>query len=240
MPKARQVAASCVGRVLDDMLIWQGTGFMVSERLFLTNNHVILDKKNARDLITEFNFELDEGGTKKAVTRFALAPSDFFLSSSEDDLDFTLVAIGKKIFGKGTLRDFGYCSMKNESDKEALDTFATMIGHPEGRRKEVSINNNRIVAQNDEVFQYYSSARVGSSGSPLFNERFEVIALHHWGAPTRAAFTSQGVIGPKSTKEGIRISAIIKRINKEKNKLGFRKRALIEKALKDSTSYQNS
>jgi endonuclease G len=232
LSEAARVAASCVGRVLDDLLIWQGTGFMISNRLFITNNHVILDEEKAKNYLVEFNFELDENKAQKPVTQFALTPTDFFMSSSEDELDFTIVAIGNRIFGKGKLSDFGFCPLKSELDRQVLDTFVSMIGHPEGRHKQMSLRENLIVAQSDDVLQYFSDAKVGASGSPVFNERFEVIALHHWGAPRRIAFTSQGVIGPKGTKEGVRISAIVRKIIEEKCKLSLKQRRLIETALK--------
>jgi endonuclease G len=50
-------AANAVGRVLRDRRP-QGSGFMVSDRLFLTNNHVIGCKESARQFLVEFNYEL--------------------------------------------------------------------------------------------------------------------------------------------------------------------------------------
>jgi endonuclease G len=226
-----RAAASTVGRVLHNTLGWQGTGFMISDRLFVTNNHVIRDSPKAEEFFVEFNYELDVMKVPKPVTRFALAPNDFFMSSPKEDLDFTIVALGSRVFGKGKLSDFGFCPIKDTENKHELGMLANIVGHPEGQFKQMAIRSNRIVAWNDEVLQYYTKAKVGSSGSPVFNDDWEPIALHHWGCPTRTAYTTNGKLGPEDTKEGIRISAIVKRINSEKNRLSQKQRALIDGAL---------
>ena len=104
-----KAAAATVGRVLHKNLEFQGAGFMISSRLFLTNNHVIYDSKDALASLVEFNHELNIMGHPKPVTRFTLAPNGFLLSSSRKDLDFTIVAIGNRVSGKSELLDFGYC-----------------------------------------------------------------------------------------------------------------------------------
>src|SRR5215813_6846848 len=92
-------ASAAVGRVVYRNLQPQGSGFMVSNRLFLTNNHVISSVAEARRFLLEFNYELDFRGNPKAVTRFELAPEVFFLTNSINDLDFTLVAVGARVGG---------------------------------------------------------------------------------------------------------------------------------------------
>jgi endonuclease G len=152
------------------------------------------------------------------------------MSSPEEELDFTIVALGKRLSGKGSLSDFGYYPIK-DTEKHEIGALANIIGHPKGQFKRMAIRNNQITSWSDEVLQYYTAASVGSSGSPVFNDKWELIALHHWGCPTRTAHTPRGKPSPEKTREGIRISAIVKQINSEKNRLSQKQRALIDAAL---------
>ena len=230
-------AASTVGRVVDKTSDWKGTGFMISDELFMTNFHVFRDLNPAQSLV-EFNYELDITHSQKSVTRFALAPDIFFMSSPwPDGLDFAIVAVGKRVGnGTGKLSDFGFCPIRDCPNKHALGMLGNIIGHPEGDCKKMSIRKNRIAARDDNILQYFTPTEVGSSGSPVFNSDWEPIALHHAGVPTKDLRTPDGKPIPEGTREelneGIRISAIIRRINSQKNDLrNEEQRALIEKAL---------
>jgi endonuclease G len=225
-----RAAASTVGRVLHNNSEFKGTGFMISNRLFLTNNHVIYNSARAMACVVEFNYELDVMGCPKAVTRFALAPNDFFVSNPREDLDFTIVAIGNRVSGKGELSDFGCCPLKDTDDEHSLGEFVNIIHHPGGNFKQIVLKA-QLAAHTDEVLHYYANTRSGSSGSPVLNEQFELIGIHHYRRPTRTAMTLDGRPGPRDANEGIRISAIVKRMNSEKNRLSQKQRALLDAAL---------
>jgi endonuclease G len=225
-----QTAASSVGRVVHDTYSWQGTGFMISDILFMTNKHIIFDPIGAKDFFVEFNYELNEMKIPKSITAFALSPETLFISSPDYHLDFTIVAIGNRISGEGNLADFGYCPISNK-DMSTKPEWANIIHHPRGGYKQITKLQNQIVAVSTDVLQYYADTDVGSSGAPVFNDNWEPIALHHWGAPTRTAYAPNGEPGPKDTKEGIRISAIVEKINLEKERMNQKQIALIEKAL---------
>jgi endonuclease G len=66
---------------------------------------------DAADMLLEFNYELNVQGNARMVTRFEMDTGAFFLTNPEDDLDFTLVAVGERVSGSNGLADFGYCRM---------------------------------------------------------------------------------------------------------------------------------
>ncbi len=90
------VAAHAVGRVAYSDGRPLGSGFLVSDRLFITNNHVISSSQTARNLCIEFDYELDPSAQPRGPTRFALDPSVFFVTDPVAGLDYTLIAVGQK------------------------------------------------------------------------------------------------------------------------------------------------
>ena len=72
-----------------------GTGFMVSPRLLLTNNHVFDSFQSAKPSLIEFDYQLDRRGNLLPVVSFRLQPEVFFLTNPT--LDYTLVAVGENL-----------------------------------------------------------------------------------------------------------------------------------------------
>jgi V8-like Glu-specific endopeptidase len=72
-----------------------------------------------------------------------------------------------------------------------------VIQHPQGRRKEVVIQQNELKDTHTNVIHYYSDTDYGSSGSPVFNNTWDLMALHHARDPSESA------------NEGIRIDKIV-------------------------------
>ncbi|MEH2080650.1 MAG: serine protease [Nostoc sp.] len=75
-----------------------------------------------------------------------------------------------------------------------------IIQHPAGRPKEISFQNNFVEYIGGNVVQYVTSTQNGSSGSPVLNDGWEVVALHHAGGnipePTtqRRYFRNEGIL----------------------------------------------
>jgi endonuclease G len=207
-----------------------GTGFMISDRLFITNNHVIGGAGDTPGLAIEFDYERDVGGSVRTPSRFAIDTNAFFFTEERDDLDFTVIAIGPKLDGPKSLADFGWCALSGASDKHALGEVANIIQHPDGRFKEAVLRENRLVSRLDTVLHYVADTEPGSSGSPVFNNEWQVIALHHWGSPWRQKVDEQGRPIQTSVNEGIRISAIVQYLRGKRDIFGAVQRALLEQA----------
>jgi endonuclease G, mitochondrial len=224
-------AARSVARVVTREGQDIGTGFMISPRVFLTNNHVIPSETAATGLLVEFDYERDLAGAMKAVTRFALSPSRLFVTNHEDDLDYTAVAIGAQESGAGNLLDYGYLPISGARDKHQLSDHVNIIQHPDGRPKEAVLRENQLVARAKTALHYVADTEPGSSGSPVFNVLWHVVALHHWGGPHRDLVDEAGRPLARTVNEGIRISAIVGDLNTRKNNLAAEKRELVNEVL---------
>ncbi len=61
----------------------------------------------------------------------------------------------------------------------ALDQHLNIVQHPKGRRKEVAIQDNKVTTIYTNVLRYTTDTQRGSSGSPVFNNGWDLVAIHH-------------------------------------------------------------
>jgi endonuclease G, mitochondrial len=208
-------AADCVARVARPNGAARGSGVLIAPGLFMTNNHVISSAEEARSYVVELDLERDIAGRFKTPTRFSFDPATCFVSSGVDGFDFSIIALGGRLDGAGELDRYGFVPLLDTSDKHSLGEVANVIQHPEGRLKEVVLHENRIVARDNtkQVLHYVADTQQGSSGSPVFNNHWEIIALHHWAGPFRETVGVDGLPLMPRINEGIRISAIVKALS---------------------------
>ncbi|GAA1627036.1 hypothetical protein GCM10009733_024720 [Nonomuraea maheshkhaliensis] len=158
-----------------------GTGFLVSPRLLLTNHHVFPDAGVARSAIVEFDAQVTVDNTPEVSRRFVLDPDAFFVA--DQALDFALAPVVPDATGRPVGETFGWNRLSVQTGKLVIGEPVNIIGHPSGRLKEISIRENRLEARLDDFLQYQTDTEPGSSGSPVFNDQWEVTALHHSGVP---------------------------------------------------------
>ncbi|MBK9166491.1 MAG: trypsin-like peptidase domain-containing protein [Bryobacterales bacterium] len=60
-----------------------------------------------------------------------------------------------------------------------LTQRVVIIQHAGGEPKRVSLQNNLVAHSDSRLLQYYTSTLPGSSGSPVFDDEFTVVAIHH-------------------------------------------------------------
>ena len=185
-----------IGRV-----IGHATGFLVSPSLLLTNNHVLENYDTAQFSVAQFNYEVDLDLKEYPKKSFRLTPERLFITDQK--LDFTLVAI-EEVSADGTqVSDFGFLPLIPQTGKGLVGEYVSIIQHPSGAPKAVAIRENQILDVFDDYIHYTTDTMPGSSGSPVYNDEWLVISLHHAAVPdpnNRAEFIAN---------EGIRISSII-------------------------------
>jgi endonuclease G, mitochondrial len=196
-------AAQAVGRinVRDDRRRLQGygTGSLVMRGLLLTNHHVLPDAATAGYSLVEFNYQDGTDGRPRPAVGFDLDPDRFFIA--DEELDFALVAVKAQ---PGELDGFGFNELVGEEGKAIVGDYVTIIQHPRGDKKMVALRENRVVDVLDEFLHYETDTEPGSSGSPVFNDQWEIVALHHASVPA----PGHGELGGR-LNEGLRISTLL-------------------------------
>jgi endonuclease G len=201
-----------------------GTGFLISPNLLMTNNHVFTDVDETINSFAEFNYQYTAEGVPAHSTIFRLSPSSFFYTNKE--LDFSVVAVNSTSEDEiKSLSDFDFLKLFEESGKALVSECLTIIQHPSGGLKQIAIRENKLLIADPEsnFITYSTDTLTGSSGSPVFNDQWQVVALHHSGVPKKDAngnwLCKDGSIWRKGmddslidwiSNEGIRVSAIVR------------------------------
>lgn len=217
------------GRVLiqdsRQRLIGYGTGFLVSPRLLLTNNHVLPNAQTAGFSAIEFNYQTGISGNLLSTFIYRLDPSTFFLT--DPALDYSMVALvpNEKLPDPKT---FGWNRLIEAQGKVIIGEYINIIQHPGGQPKQLALRENRLIDIFDDFLHYQTDTAPGSSGSPVFNDQWEVVGLHHSGVPKKDDSGNilatngqrwQRTMGEAQiawqANEGVRISKILQHLNKQ-------------------------
>jgi V8-like Glu-specific endopeptidase len=149
-----------------------GTGFLIPGNRLVTNNHVLPDADKARTAVAQFNFQKMVDGTSAIPVDVALNPDAFFRTSVEDD--WTVVELAENANEK-------WGAIELVATPIEKDAFVNIIQHPGGAQKHVSISPNVVTYSGEDRVQYLTDTLPGSSGSPVFDSEWNLVALHHSG-----------------------------------------------------------
>jgi len=197
-----------VARVEDALENGQGTGFLVDGPalhpsfppvVLVTNAHVLATDAQAalRPDEARITFRaLDTDNGPFHVTRV-------LWTSPPHELDTTVVELDN------TPRQSTRCPLA--AHRPLLDVDppprAYVIGHPGGTEQPMfSLRDNRLLDHDDALLHYRTPTEHGSSGSPVFNRLWEVIALHHKGGKTMRRLN--GTPGTYPANEGVWLDRI--------------------------------
>ncbi len=184
---SERVRAVCRIRIQTSRGTGFGTGFLVAPNVIMTNNHVLEDRSTATSSTAEFDFDNDQA----TIRRISFRPDQLFIT--DETLDFTLVACEP-------VDDVPVIPLLRNPALVTRHERVNIIQHPDARPKEVSVHDNRVERLMSRVVRYRTDTEPGSSGSPVFNNNWELVALHHAGVNQQ---------GGQALNEGILISAIV-------------------------------
>lgn len=154
-----------------------GTGFLDKEGYLFTNNHVLSSVEIAKGARLEFNYEVDAEGTIKPQTVYHLDTS-YFITSPPNELDFTRVKVVDD--ASTPLKQWGHVDFAPDAIPAVGDPV-TIIQHPQGGVKKIALRANEVLQVQNQLLRYTTDTEGGSSGSPVFNQNWQVIGIHHAG-----------------------------------------------------------
>lgn len=175
-----------------------GTGFLLGPDLLLTNQHVLKNAGYLAEAVARFDYVKDASGVGSHGRTFELVPG-FYHSSPPEELDWALVRLAGE-----PLAEIAAQGDELELDPIALAKLGkhrgyllpapkgaifndlrrvNILQHPSGEPLKVVLTQNYVIRSTETRVHYVADTMKGSSGSPVFNERWQVIALHHSGSP---------------------------------------------------------
>lgn len=199
LQRGLEISRSVARVVLEDGSC--GTGFLLKNHLLLTNSHVIPTITVAKGARVELNYQKTVQGLDASVDTYSLNPEDYFFTSPTEDLggdDWTIVRIQGAPDEK-----WGYIDLAPVEPQVGDEVI--IIQHPGGGPKQIALSHNAIVFADHKRLQYLTDTLEGSSGSPVFDTSWRVVALHHKGGRLREPGTNQMYF----RNQGININVVI-------------------------------
>ncbi len=158
--------------------MYLGTGWLVASGLLVTNHHVVNARKEGEPAAAEQDlraqiaamrvlFDYDDEGAAAAV----IPTTD--LVAWDPGLDYALVRVAT-----GDRAPLALAVQAVVDVAPGSATPVNVIQHPDGRPKRFGIRNNLLTTATSTELRYFTDTLGGSSGSPVLNDRWEVVGLH--------------------------------------------------------------
>ena len=211
----RMFSGKSIGSPSESVL---GTGWMIGPEMLLTNYHVIAARYPGEEAASIPDIESQ---AQKTIAWFGYnnwdsAHIDYictYIIQINQNLDYALLHLDKSpISGDVDLSEWGVLSTNLMQAPFEKGKRLNIIQHPRGEEKKIAIRSNYFVGSSsvpDEParIQYLTDTEPGASGSPVCDDDWNVVALHHAAIRVPESQYKGDVV--KYNNEGIEISAIL-------------------------------
>jgi V8-like Glu-specific endopeptidase len=151
------------------------SGFLIGPDLFMTNNHVFEDENDAANATLQFNYRMLADETLAPRDEWKCDPDDTFATNI--DLDYSIVRV-KQNDGQKAGDVWGHLNLHHGASVME-NQRVNIIQHPQGRFQEIVFRDNQVRAVKHQFIQYLTDTDYGTSGSPVLDDWFNVVALHN-------------------------------------------------------------
>ena len=94
-----------------------------------------------------------------------------------------LLAFARREQNQAQIASFGFSRLIEQQGKILIGECLNIVQHPNGELKQVALRENQLKDILPQFLHYQTDTAPGSSGSPVFNDQWELVALHHSGVP---------------------------------------------------------
>jgi len=203
--------ATAVAQVLDRSGNGQGSGFLVrgidlhesitEDWVVVTNAHVISDdptEQNANPAALPADEARIRFEAKDPNREFAV--EEILFSSPRSELDCTIVSLQSPVEHAKPYPIAKRLPLVGKNQR------VYVIGHPRGGGLSYSIDDNLLLDHERPKVHYRAPTEGGSSGSPVFNQQWDLLALHHAGGMNVKRLN--GLPGTYPANEGLHFQSI--------------------------------
>ncbi|OAI48269.1 hypothetical protein AYO44_07505 [Planctomycetaceae bacterium SCGC AG-212-F19] len=182
---------------------------------------VIAKPALAEQVVFRFDYKkLADGTTVNPGTEFRLVKNNWLLDHSPyskvdlladpgdqtpgpEELDYALLRVENRPGNQSVaaakaepgLENRGWIKPKDGAYAVPVDAPIFIVQHPEALPLKLALDTKSVLLTNANStrLRYRTNTEKGSSGSPVFNEHWELIALHHSGDRTIVPVYNQGI-----------------------------------------------
>jgi tetratricopeptide (TPR) repeat protein len=204
-----------VGRIGREATRGVGTGFLLmgaalhptlgEELYLLTNSHVVSPSPELTDTVRPADAVVTFEGLPGAESK-SWTVKKLIFNSPISELDATLLQLDRSVAGVEP-----YPIAPALPDRNGAQRLY-VVGHPLGGGLSFSLQDNLLLDWDQRRVHYRTPTEPGSSGSPVFDDQWRLVALHHAGKSDMRKLN--GKPGTYEANEGINILAIVDEIGR--------------------------